>query len=540
MASSCLGLLAVLLAVGGAVGHPPRVQTVSEATMYHVAHINLTTEARSGVNPFLVNITATITPPSFSTSPTPPLVRRATAPLSVPGFFYSEDDGSGQWVFAFRFSCDAVGSWAWHITSDDADLNNMGGAVNCEQNSDPAFHGRLEVDQSHPHHFAYQDGTRYFMVGTEVDWLWALDLDNLSTHTLEPFLDTLSYGGFNNIMVNLYANYSAWARKVPSPPNVGNTVNTPWGSDYLHLNLRFWNHYDDVMAALERRGIVAHIMIMVENKAVQWPQEQSVADDLYWKTTVARLQAFNNIVWDVSKEAQRLSDSYWASRFPFLVKYDAHNHIRTMHSHWNASLELKHKYCNMISAQQHSVYHEHILAVRKAFPTYPVANVEFLYEEGPVKTYGVQSEAIDMLPVWWSLYMAGGYGVWYYSAVAWDVIIPNLVPPGYGFTRVLRDFFVQTTFWQLEPHDELVQVSTDQGSKIVAYALASPGKEYVVFTNASSFSLKDVPSGLKGVWTDPESGQTLPATSTAVSGNAQQFEKPTEYGPFMVLHLTSA
>ena len=57
------------------------------------------------------------------------------------------------------------------------------------------------------------------------------------------------------------------------------------------------------------RGIVAHIMIMVENKNVDWPLEQSPADDLYWSTVVDRYQAYDNVVWDVSKEAHRLNAS---------------------------------------------------------------------------------------------------------------------------------------------------------------------------------------------------------------------------------------
>jgi hypothetical protein len=36
------------------------------------------------------------------------------------------------------------------------------------------LHGGLIVDPLHPHHFIWQDGTRYFLMGYECDFLWIL------------------------------------------------------------------------------------------------------------------------------------------------------------------------------------------------------------------------------------------------------------------------------------------------------------------------------------------------------------------------------
>lgn len=62
-----------------------------------------------------------------------------------------------------------------------------------------------------------------------------------------------------------------------------------------------------------------------------------------------RSQAFSNVVWDVSKEAQREDISYWENRVPLLAALDSHQHLLTAHSSWYKMADLKHKYYGMIS-----------------------------------------------------------------------------------------------------------------------------------------------------------------------------------------------
>jgi hypothetical protein len=55
-------------------------------------------------------------------------------------------------------------------------------------------------------------------------------------------------------------------------------------------------------------------------------------------------QAYGNVVWDVSKEAQDRPDEYWEDRLQFIKKYDAHNHLVTIHSLWHRHEDLKRQY----------------------------------------------------------------------------------------------------------------------------------------------------------------------------------------------------
>ena len=107
-------------------------------------------------NPFDVLLSAEFTGPSG--------VR-----LTVPGFY----DGDGTWKV--RFSPAEIGNWSMTTSSGVAALNAQTATINCVANRHPQIHGRLEVDPANPHQFVYQDGTRYFLLGYEADWLWGAD-----------------------------------------------------------------------------------------------------------------------------------------------------------------------------------------------------------------------------------------------------------------------------------------------------------------------------------------------------------------------------
>jgi len=98
--------------------------------------------------------------------------------------------------------------------------------------------------------------------------------------------------------------------------------------------------------------------------------------------------------------------------------------------------------------------------------------------------------------------MAGGYGAYYYTYTAWDIIHPEHTPPGYAYFRNLRSFFEGTRYWTLEPHDELV----GRG-----YCLASPGREYVVYQPEPGEFTLEMAGNLSAEWLNPLTGERVPA-----------------------------
>lgn len=69
--------------------------------------------------------------------------------------------------------------------------------------------------------------------------------------------------------------------------------------------------------------------------------------------------------------------------------------------------------------------------------------------------------------------MAGGYPAYYYDYTAFDVIDFRLTPKGYGYFKILHDFFTSVDWWRLDPHPEIIIWH--------GRCLADIGKEYIFY-----------------------------------------------------------
>ena len=71
-------------------------------------------------------------------------------------------------------------------------------------------------------------------------------------------------------------------------------------------------------------------------------------------------------------------------------------------------------------------------------------------------TYRVAQAPEEVCRRAWEVCLAGGYGAYYYTYTAWDIVRPDDSPPGYRYFRQLREFFEHTGYWRMEPSDALV------------------------------------------------------------------------------------
>ncbi len=321
-------------------------------------------------NPFMVSFSATVTRPDGGE-------------FTTLGFY----DGNGIWKI--RLAPNAEGTWSLRTHSEDPHLDGKSVSFVCVPNHHPDIHGGLQVDANHPHHFIFEDGTRYFLMGYECDWLWALDMNNPELPTLNSFLDKLAEHNFNHIILNAYAHDCGWRKGKTGEDDYGPPPMYAWhGSneqpDYRQFNLAYWQHYDGMMDALYQRGIIAHIMIKVYNKMVQWPAKGSAEDDLYFRWLIARYAAYPNIVWDFSKEAHNEKDfEYKLSRFQLIRESDPYHRPITNHdddgAYDSGAYDLL---LDFRSDQHHREWHQMILRQRQQH-AWPIVNVEFGYEHGP-------------------------------------------------------------------------------------------------------------------------------------------------------------
>ncbi len=463
-------------------------------------------KATSGAaNPFLVSFSARVSGPDG-------------AEFTLPGFY----DGADTWKI--RVSPTAEGAWTLVTESELSELNDQRVSFTCVPNDDPNVHGVLRVDAQHPHHFIFDDGTRFFMQGYEYDWLWALDMDKPGVPTIEASLDILARHGFNYVIVNSFAYDTSWRKGKTSDDDYGPPLLYAWGGsnqmpDHSRMNLAFWQHYDQMMTALAERGIQAHMFIKVYNKAVNWPERGSEEEQLFFRWLVARYAAYPNVIWDFSKEAHNEKNlAYKQDWLKWLRENDPYHHLITVHDDDKANDSGAYDELTDFRADQaHQNYHAQILRQRER-RAWPVANVESDYEFGPGgpedKTYGVVHSPEETIRCAWEIALAGGYNAYYYTYTAWDVVRPLDVPQGYVYYKHFGDFWRNTQFWQLHPSDQLV----DTG-----WCLAHPGREYVVFQNdATPFTLEiaGATSPLQAEWFHPHTGERTSA-GTLSNGTAQ-------------------
>ncbi len=466
-----------------------------------------------------------------------PFAAEATGPdqakLALPGFY----DGDRTWKI--RFSPTAEGKWQLVTHSSVPALDRQRVQFVCTPNA-PRVHGGVRVDPVHPHHFVCEDGTRFFPLGYECDWLWALDATNAALPTLNRFLDKLAANGFNYVLLNAYAYDTTWRSSKTGDDDYGPPPLLAWAGtneqpDHSRFNLAYWQHYDRVIAALNDRGMVAHVMIKVYNKLVNWPAKGSAEDDLYFRWLIARYCAYPNVHWDFSKESNNEKDlDYKLGRMKFIRANDPYHRPITTHTDlqtydsgaYNEVLDYR-------SDQVHSKWHASLLNHRQQHD-WPVLNVEFGYEHGPQgpqdATYRVVQSPEEVCRRAWEVCMAGGYGAYYYTYTAWDVIRPDDSPPGYQYFHQLREFFERTAYWRMTPSDVLVSEG---------YCLAQPGQEYIVLLHKPApFQLRlgGLAGPAKAEWFNPFTGQRRDAGS--LGNGVQRLTPPDDWGEApVVLHV---
>ncbi len=479
-------------------------------------------------NPFATELSAVVVGPSGTT-------------FVLPGFFV----GNGTWKV--RIAPTVEGEWSLTTKSDVDALNEKTAVFTCVENPDANNHGLLRVDKTHPHHFAFEDGTCFFMQAYEYDWLWVLDAEKPNVPTVEASLDLLAEHGFNYVILNTYAHDTRRRKGKTGPDDFGPAPMFPWAGsndspDHACMNLDYWRHYDQVIDAILQRGMQAHIFIKVFNKAVAWPEKDSLEEQLFSRWLIARYSTYPKIIWDSSKEAHNEKDLAYKQRWlKYIRETDPYDHLVTVHDDDVANDSGAYDELTDMRIDQHHESqkgandHETILKQRNR-RAWPVANVESDFECGlkglDDKTYGKAMTPEATTKTLWNIAMAGGYTGYYYTYTAWDVIRPLDKPTGYTYMKHFGDFWRGTEFWKLDPSDLLVNHG---------WCLAQPGKEYVVYQEQDQpFTLDIVGAGstLSGEWFNAFTGQRT-AAGEFENGTAK-LSPPKEWPDApLVLHLKS-
>ena len=448
------------------------------------------------------------------------------ARLRVPGFY----DGGETWKI--RFMAPSEGAWRMRTVSSATALSGLTETLTAGPNTNPEVHGRLRVDAEYPYHFRFEDGTRYFLMGYEADWLGLAQMDDPGRKTMHRLIDLMHARGFNYVFANVYAHDTRWAPGKScdwdyGPPAMYAFEGSNSQPDHSRMNPAYFQGHEKMMFALWDKGIVAHLMIKVYNKGVNWPKAGSPEERQYFKYVAARYQGFPNLVWDFSKEAYNERNEVLQKQLVDLVRSeDAYQHLTVVHDddayEWDPVLSSN---LDFRTDQQHSHYAE-MIAFDRAMRARPVVNVEFGYEYGveklPTHFHRNQCDWKEHLRRAYLLYLAGGYGAYYYNNTAWDVVKPDPEPPGMARWQLLKETLSALPYWRMKPCNDLAVggPALCDGGRIRAFYLEG---------DRISLNLRTMARDAEGEWVNTWSGDKVAAGKLRRSV-IRLLEKPKSFG----------
>ena len=354
------------------------------------------------------------------------------------------------------------GGWTIRLSPDAVVLSGVlecslspGVEETCRLVSRVRSRGSLMVSPEQRDILMYQDGTPYFPIAYECDWLFALWMKDQDQ--ARRFIDRICVCGFNMVIMNIYAHACTWTDPATPgrlvPPRLfvwGGTNDDP---DHGRVNPEFFERYDELMVYLRERGLIAHIYFFVYNKEVSLPARDSKEEDLYVQHIVARYQAFDTVVWDFAKETYLVPDKEYVHRkLKQIREWDGHRRLLTVHDdkimfrdpEWSSLLDFH-------TLQQHQDFYSE--AIREGqLSGKPVMNAEFGYETGKGgiadRTYTESLPIAEFMHRAYSTVLAKAGVCYYYTFTGWDVIRPEDSPPGYHSWKALSEFIHAVDWWE--------------------------------------------------------------------------------------------
>ena len=206
---------------------------------------------------------------------------------------------------------------------------------------------------------------------------------------------------------------------------------------------------------------------------------------------------------------------------------DAYGRLTTAHDddmyEWDPVLS---RNLDFRTDQQHSDYPAMILFDR-ARRAYPVVNAEFGYEYGveklPTHAHRNQCDWQELLRRAYHIYLAGGYGVYYYNNTAWDVVKPDPEPPGMLRFQRLKDTLSQLPYWRMEPANHLA---------VGGPCLALDGEAYACYLEGEQLTVNliglDSPRQATAEWVNTWDG--LRERAGSIHAGIMRLKKPESFG----------
>ena len=257
--------------------------------------------------------------------------------VEAEGFY----DGEGRYLVRFMPSFE--GEYQFEIRADFLEEVKKGSFQVLP--AEAGNHGPVRV--ANTWHFAYEDGTPYYPVGTTC-YVWELQDDA----RIEETLISLKEAGFNKISFCIFPKHYDYNLKEPrsypyegTPMDsgvltkenfweyTGKTEGNHW--DFTRFNPAHFQHMEKCIAALGKLGIEADLIVMHPYDRWGFSSMTKEQDDLYWNYVTARFSAFHNVWWSLANEYDLMKKKTledWERYAKILCEKDPYRHLRSIHN----------------------------------------------------------------------------------------------------------------------------------------------------------------------------------------------------------------
>lgn len=195
-------------------------------------------------------------------------------------------------------------------------------------------------------HFAYEDTTPYYSVGTTC-YAWAHQPEAIHQQTLKE----LDKGYFNKMRFCVFPKHYIHNFRDPMTfPYEGTPMDNSglceenftyemdisgndW--DFTRFNPEHFRRIERCIGELMERGIEADIIVMHPYDRWGFKTMTPEQDDLYWNYVVARFAAYRNVWWSMANEYDLMFDkklSDWERYAKIVCEKDPYNHLRGIHN----------------------------------------------------------------------------------------------------------------------------------------------------------------------------------------------------------------
>ena len=333
--------------------------------------------------------------------------------VTVEGFY----DGEG--VYKIRFMPSFEGEYHFKLTGNFPAANGEGDFLVTEAKE--GNHGIVRV--ANRYHFAYEDGTPYYPIGTTC-YVWELQTDDLIDETLK----SLEKARFNKIRFCIFPKHYAYNlgeprsypfEGKPIDSNIltkenfsqytGKTEGNHW--DFTRFNPKHFQHIEKCILKLQKLGIEADIIVMHPYDRWGFSNMTKEQDDFYWKYVIARFSAFRNVWWSLANEYDLLRKKNvedWERYAKMICLKDPYNHLRSIHN-CQPFYDYKRPWVTHCSIQRQELYQtaEYTDKWRMEFGK-PIVLDEICYEGNIPFSWGnITGE--EMVRRFWEAICRGGY-----------------------------------------------------------------------------------------------------------------------------------